>query len=277
MNFNLHNSTKEKILIVAHRGTFGGNIPCNILPSFETALLQGADMIELDVDMTIDGRLVVFHPGMERPHLGIDTRVAEMTWEEVSKLRYVNYDDTPTQFGLNTFDEVLEALKGRCYINVDKFWGHPKEIYEAIKRHGIQEQVLVKSKPSEEVLRVLSEVAPELPFMPIVKREHPMHEALMRSGINYVGAEVLFPTEDFEVASEEFINRMHADGKLVWVNAIIYNYKSQLAATHSDDTAICGNPELGWGWLARRGFDIIQTDWPIMLKNYLESNNLLYR
>ncbi len=277
MNFNLHNSTKEKILIVAHRGTFGGNIPCNILPSFETALLQGADMIELDVDMTIDGRLVVFHPGMERPHLGIDTRVAEMTWEEVSKLRYVNYDDTPTQFGLNTFDEVLEALKGRCYINVDKFWGHPKEIYEAIKRHGIQEQVLVKSKPSEEVLRVLSEVAPELPFMPIVKREHPMHEALMRSGINYVGAEVLFPTEDFEVASEEFINRMHADGKIVWVNAIIYNYKSQLAATHSDDTAICGNPELGWGWLARRGFDIIQTDWPIMLKNYLESNNLLYR
>ena len=31
------------------------------------------------------------------------------------------------------------------------------------------------------------------------------------------------------------------------------------------------------GWLARRGFDFIQTDWPLMLKMYLEQQNLLYR
>ena len=277
MNFNIWESAQKKILIVAHRGAFGGNIPCNTLASYEIALKQGADMIEIDVEMSADGKLYIFHPGMEPHHLYHMEHIRKMTSEEVSRLRYVNYDRTYTQFGVNTLDELLEAFKGRCYINVDKFWGHPKEIYEAIKRHGVTDQILVKSAPSDKVLEVLEEVAPELPFMPIVKNEHPMHERLLKSRINYVGAEVLFVKDDATVASPEFIDMMHRDEKLVWVNSIIYNYKDQLAAGHSDDTALCSAPELGWGWLAKRGFDFIQTDWTMMLVDYLKQNGLLYR
>lgn len=277
MNFNIWESAQKKILIVAHRGAFGGNIPCNTLASYEIALKQGADMIEIDVEMSADGKLYIFHPGMEPHHLYHMEHIRKMTSEEVSRLRYVNYDRTYTQFGVNTLDELLEAFKGRCYINVDKFWGHPKEIYEAIKRHGVTDQILVKSAPSDKVLEVLEEVAPELPFMPIVKNEHPMHERLLKSRINYVGAEVLFVKDDATVASPEFIDMMHRDEKLVWVNSIIYNYKDQLAAGHSDDTALCSDPELGWGWLAKRGFDFIQTDWTMMLVDYLKQNGLLYR
>ncbi len=277
MHFCLQDSAKEKILIVAHRGTFGGNIPCNVIPAYETALRQGADMIEVDVDMTADGTLVIFHPGMESSHLGIDRRISEMTDAEVATCRYVNYDRVPTQFGIETLDDVLETFKNRCYINVDKFWGHPREIYAAIKRHGMVDQMLVKSAPSDAVLDALAEVAPELPFMPVVKSTHPLHERLMNSGLNYIGAEVLFDSENAEVASPAFLERMHRDGKLVWVNSIIYDHKVQLAAAHSDDTALCGDPDFAWGWLARHGFDIIQTDWPLMLKNYLEASRLLYR
>ena len=83
--------------------------------------------------------------------------------------------------------------------------------------------------------------------------------------------------EDPEVATPEFIKRMHSDGVLVWANAIIYNYKDQLAAGHSDDTAICESADKGWGWLAKRGFDFIQTDWTAALTKYLNENGLLYR
>lgn len=277
MIFDLHKTAGEKVIIVAHRGTFGGNIPCNVIPSFETALKQGADMIEIDVDMSVDGKLFIFHPGKEGEHLGINTRIKEMKSEEIKKLRYLNYDRTETQFGLNTLDELLETFKGRCYINVDKFWGHPKEIYEEIKKHNMQEQVLVKSKPSEKVLSVLNEVAPELPYMSVVHTEHPMHETLMKSNLNYVGVEVIFESEDEEVASDGFIARMHKDNKLIWVNSIIYDYKQQLTAGHSDDTALCTSLDDGWGWLVKKGYDMIQTDWPIMLKNYLSENNMLYK
>lgn len=277
MKFHIQETAKEKRIIVAHRGTAGGNIPCNTLASYEIALKEGADMIEIDVEMSKDGKLFIFHPGMEPHHLNSKEYIPNMTAEEVSRLRYVNYDRTPTQFGVNTFDEVLETFKGRCYINVDKFWGHPREIYEAIKRHDMADQIVVKSAPSKEVFTVLQEVAPELPYMPIVRDTHPLHEKLMASSINYIGVEVLFASEEAEVASPAFIEKMHKDGKLIWVNPIIYDCRKQLTAGHSDDTALCQDMDLGWGWLAERGYDMIQTDWTGMMVQYLKEKGLLYR
>ncbi|MCI8633793.1 MAG: glycerophosphodiester phosphodiesterase family protein [Lachnospiraceae bacterium] len=277
MKFDLQNIAKEHRIIVAHRGVSGGNIPCNTVPAYETALRQGADMIETDVDITADGVLVIFHPGMEKRYLGIDQHIGELSHAEVKKLRYLNPDGTPTQFGLPSFDELLEQFKGKCLINVDKYWGCPKEIYHAIKRHDMIDQILVKSSLSEQVLQVLEELSPDLPFMPIVKEEHPLHEALMRRKIRYVGAEVLFTREESAVAAPAFIDRMHQDGKLVWANAIIYNYRDQLAAGHSDDTALTASLQEGWGWLADRGFDLIQTDWPLMLIEYLKQTERYQR
>lgn len=271
MNFDIRTAAREKMFIVAHRGTPGGNIPCNTIASYEITLDQGADMIEVDVDMTRDGELILFHPGHEKASINTPCNLHEMTWAEVSKLRLINMDRVDTQFGICRFDDFLEHFKGRCFINIDKFWGHPQEIYEAIRAHGMIDQILVKSTISDEVLTVLSALAPELPFMPIVSGTHPFHEQLMHMNINYTGVEVLFNDESMEVASPEFIERMHRDGKLVWVNSIIYNVKKQLSAGHSDDTALTESKDKGWGWLADRGFDIIQTDWPLMLINYLKS------
>ncbi|MBR2650759.1 MAG: glycerophosphodiester phosphodiesterase family protein [Clostridia bacterium] len=277
MELDLYAKAKEKIIIAAHRGSSTGNIPCNTLPAYRAALLEGADMIEIDVDKSADGELFIFHPCMEAPHLGVKCRISEMAAKDVKELRYLNYDRTPTQFGLNTVDEVFEEFRGKCFINVDKFWMNPEDIYKAIKRHGVTEQVIVKSSVNERVIATLRDLCPELPFMSIVRDTHPMHEALMNTGINYVGAEVLFAKEGTEVSSPEFIEMMHRDGKLVWVNSLIYNYRDQLAGDHSDDTALTVSPDYGWGWLARRGFDIIQTDRTALLNLYLKESSLLYK
>ena len=169
MSFQLTETAKDHVIIVAHRGVAGGNIPCNTTTSYEIALRQGADMIEIDLNKTADDVLVLFHPGMEKSHLRTDKKIPELTYEEVKQLRYVNYDGTPTQFGVSAFDEILERFRGRCYINVDKFWDHPVEIYHAIKRHNMIDQIVVKSGLSDKVLKVLEEVAPDVPFLPIVK------------------------------------------------------------------------------------------------------------
>ena len=277
MKFDLRETARDHKIIAAHRGSAAGNIPCNTIPAYEAALLQGADMIETDLNRTADGKLIIFHPKMERRHLGRDVYVNTMPWEEVKELRYQNYDRTETQFGIITFDELLETFKGRCYINIDKFWSHPKEIYEAIKAHGMVDQMLVKSNVTEDVLRVLEEVAPELPFMPIVSEEHPWHEELLRRNINYIGVEGLYRKDDSYLASQEFMDKMHATGQLVWGNAIIYDYLDQLSGGHSDDTALTVCPEYGWGWFADRPFDVIQTDWTGMLVNFLKAANRYYR
>lgn len=269
MHFDLQHDALSRTLITAHRGVWGGNIPGNTLAAFEIALRQGADMIELDVSNSIDGELFIFHPGMEPVFLHMDKRLSDIPASEIRKLSFLNADATPTQFGVNTFDEALEALKGRCYINVDKFWNNVDPIVKAIRRHNMMDQILVKTGPNEEVYRYLEENAPDVNYMVILRDHDDQSEQLLKRGLHYVGAEVLFQTEDSEFATEAYVERMHRAGLLVWANAIVYNHKAVLTAGHNDDISVVGRMDEGWGWLLDKGYDIIQTDWPLMLKNYM--------
>ena len=69
MFHNVRDSLGNTPLIAAHRGVCGGNIPCNTIQAFDIALRQGADIIELDVTRSSDGKMFVFHPGKESIHL----------------------------------------------------------------------------------------------------------------------------------------------------------------------------------------------------------------
>ena len=67
------------------------------------------------------------------------------------------------------------------------------------------------------------------------------------------------------------MDALHALGKKVWINAIRFDDRRPLAGSRCDDTALCGNPDDSWGWMARQGYDIIQTDWTLQLNQYLRS------
>ena len=279
MSFNLIEKSKENIIVVAHRGAPGGNIPCNTMAAYEIALKQGADMLEVDLNCSLDGQLFLFHPMMESAHLDKPILLNTLPMSLIKKMHYVNYDNAPTQFGITTFDDFLETFKDRCFINIDKFWSNPEKIYNAVKRHGMTDQILVKSqlKKDGKVLDMLENLAPELAFMPIVHESYDQHDEIKKRNINYVGVECCFKQDNAEVASEEFLEKMHRDDILVWANSIVFSYKAQLAGGHSDDTALTESEEKGWGWLADRGFDMIQTDWPGMLIDYLKKTDRYYK
>ena len=274
---NIFESAAERLLIVAHRGSSAGNVPCNTMTAYRAALAQGADMIEVDANISSDGTLYSFHPKMEKRHLGVDCSLPKMTDAEIRRLRYTNFDRTPTQFEIPTMEEVFEMCKGKCYINVDKFWLYPRELSLLIRRFNMADQIVVKTAPNEKLFDLMEEQFPEIAYLPIVTKDDGVHEALMKRRMNYVGAEVVFGDETVGVGSEEYIERLHRDGKLVWANAIIYNHLEQLSAGHSDDVSADGHPELGWGWLADRGYDLIQTDWPLMMRLYLEETGRRFR
>ena len=268
--FDLNRDAAERgVLLVAHRGVWGGNIPPNTIAAYDTALAQGADMLEIDLNRTADGRLVIFHPCMERAMLGWNGRIGEQPWSFVKKLRYMNFDEAPTQFGLCTFDEVLERYMGRCYINIDKFWDNPAEIAAAIRAHGMADQCVVKTGLNPRVLGIMEEYAADMPFLAVVREEADLR-AVRRRKLRHVGVEALFSDESSPFASREWVERQHRAGQVVWVNAIIYDYKTQLVAGRSDDLATAGgDPEGSWGWLADRGYDLIQTDWMLACGQFL--------
>ena len=258
--------------IAAHRGVSGGDIPCNTRTAFEIALMQGADIVELDVAVSKEGSLWVFHPGMEPAHLLSQKRIRDMTDDEVRGLYFYNYDSVITEERILTLDEALEQLKNRCLINVDKFWTAVGPIAETIRRHGMADQVIVKTAPDKVCYDTIEAMVPDMPYMVVTRDKDDCTAYLKTRPLRYIGTEVLFREDTSPVASAAYIADMHRQGFKVWVNAIVYDYKAVISGGHTDDAALRGDPAWGWKWLADRGFDIIQTDWPQLLRQYLTQN-----
>ena len=261
---------QKKVLLVAHRGTCGGNIPCNSAMAFKAALRGGADVVELDVEKSADGVLFVQHPGMEKIHLRMMDPISGFPARVVEQFRLSNTELKATQYSILRLEDALNMLKGKCIVNIDKFCKHPKEISELVYKLGMEDQVLVKTHYKPEYLEDVERYAPDLPIMVMTREGQSVHAELMRRRINYVGLEVLFSSEEEDAASDQFIRRLHDDGKIVWANAIVYNYLTVLAAGHNDDISMAEDPELGWGWLADKGFDLIQTDFVWQCREFLE-------
>ena len=68
--------------IIAHRGA-SGDAPENTLAAFRLAWEQEADGIEMDLHLSRDGKIVVFHDKTLRRTAGVRGRVCDKTWDEL--------------------------------------------------------------------------------------------------------------------------------------------------------------------------------------------------
>jgi glycerophosphoryl diester phosphodiesterase len=118
------------LLNIAHRGA-SGTFPENTLGAFRAAIDAGADMCELDVQLTRDGAVVVIHDDtVERTTDGVG-EVAKLTLEEIKRL------DAGAKFKggaikgerISTLDEVFDVVGGKCGLNIE------------LKAGGVENQV----------------------------------------------------------------------------------------------------------------------------------------
>ncbi|MCD6168340.1 MAG: glycerophosphodiester phosphodiesterase [Caldisericia bacterium] len=103
----------SKPLIIAHRGASRYALE-NTIPAFKLAEELGADFIELDIHMTKDGELVVFHPFLIR-----NMKIRELTLKEIQGI------DVGVLFSFNyrgtyipTLKEVLKEVNLKVNIEI---------------------------------------------------------------------------------------------------------------------------------------------------------------
>jgi glycerophosphoryl diester phosphodiesterase len=260
---------KKAILIAAHRGSSGGSIINNTIPAYECALRQKADILEIDTAMSKDGVFYTFHDGTEPLLLGNTVNIRKMESSYIDTLYLRNPSLELTSERLNRLEEVLEHLRGRCLINIDRAYFYWKEILGLIKRTGMESQIIIKSVPVREELALLESLAPKLAYMPILKSPEE-EECLKDYKINYCMAELVFSGIGAPVVSDGFLKDLKSRGIMLWGNAITLNDWIILAAGKDDYHAITEGPEDNWGWFVEKGFDVIQTDWPMLLREYLD-------
>ena len=261
---------QKKVLIAAHRGSSGGNIMENTPRSTVVALRQKADIIEMDVARDLDGNYFIVHDGMEFRLFADGKNITQMTGSETGKL--VFYNSNRVECGKPiSLDDMLDDLKQRgCLINVDRCWRYWDHVLPVFARHDMADQLLFKSSVERKYLDWFKAYGGDMMYMPII---YSMEEwELVKSyDINLVGAEIIFDTEDHPLANPEFLAQMKADGQFCWGNAITLGGQFNLSAWHDDDNALLQNPDDNWGWLVKQGFNVIQTDWPLLLHEYLSN------
>lgn len=273
MNHSISKYLKT-VNIAAHRGSCGGNIPPNTSAAYEAALYQGANILEADVARSADGVFYMFHTGSgnEKYYLGIDCAFEDLTSKELDKIHLNNELGKDTLYRLNRLEDILLQFKGRCIINLDRSWEYWQEIMPMVRKMDMVDQILLKSPCKKEWIEKAGAVAPDFAYMPIINEDiAPFYELGGDRLPGFIGAELVFATEESPILRDCTVEMLHKDGKIAWGNSIQFSAKKILSAGHNDDISLSGNPDDGWGWLVRHGFDIIQTDWVCPLKLYLES------
>lgn len=269
MNKKLFKAIEEKkVLIVAHRGTFGGNVIDNTDLSAKLALDMGADIIEIDGIKSTDGILYAFHDGQEKKRLNIEPNIKTLSSKEIDELEYLNVLSLKSGQHVWRLEDLFSKLKGECFINLDRSWDCLEEVGKLIKKLEMEDQIIIKTHPTDEAFEFFKNNPTKFMYMVIAKKKEDILKFMIPE-INMVAAEILFQTEDDEIIEENFLNELKAKNIKIWLNAITLGVEEEYnLSAHYDDDLSLKNDGQGWKWLMERGADMIQTDWPFQLKKF---------
>ncbi|EKF35017.1 MULTISPECIES: glycerophosphodiester phosphodiesterase [Bacillus] len=178
----------DRLLTIAHRGA-SGYAPEHTLASYKLATNMNADYLELDLQMTKDGHLIVMHDEtVDRTTNGTGW-VKDLTLDEIKQLdagswfNEANPDKQNAHFigqQVLTLDEVLHYFgkQENYYIETKKPDIYPQmeeKLLAVLKKHHLlgkhtrKGQVIIQSF-SEESLLKLHKLAPRLPKVQLLDR-----------------------------------------------------------------------------------------------------------
>ncbi|RZU98211.1 glycerophosphodiester phosphodiesterase [Spiribacter vilamensis] len=168
--------------VVAHRGA-SGHAPEHTLPAFQMAYDMGADYLELDIQMTADGELVVLHDETLNRTTDAEGPLQDYTLAELQELDAGSWFNTTnpsraqSRFAgtqVPTLDQVIDRFgtQTRYYIETKSAERDPTleaELMEALEGRGLIEAGAVTIQSfSQESLRKVQAINPNVPLVQLV-------------------------------------------------------------------------------------------------------------
>lgn len=259
---------RTSVLVVAHRADWRF-APENSLAAIENSIRLGADVVELDIQKTKDGQLILMHDKtLDRTTTG-KGKIAEWTLDSIRTLRLKNGAALKTKHRVPTLEEALLTAKGRVMVNLDKAYPIFDEIFPILEKTGTVGQIIMKgSKPVAEVKKDLGKYLDRIIYMPIVHLDRPgamqQIDDFMKE-LHPVAFELLFESDTCQLPKQV---RAKLEGKSkIWYNTLW----DTMAGGHDDDKSL-ENPDEGYGYLIDTlGATIIQTDRTAYLLEYLQA------
>jgi len=242
-------SAEREVEIIAHRGASVAR-PENTMAAFEQALVEGADWIELDVQETADGEVVVAHDSDFMKMAGVDLKVWDATMSDLAEIDIgIWFDPAYAGERTPTLREVLLAAKGRGKVLIElKYYGRDvalePRVVEIVEETGMSADVAVMSLKIQGV-RKMQALRPDW-----------THGILVATAVGDLSAlDTDFLAVNTGQVSLDLIRRTHAQGRKLYVWTV--------------------NDPVTMVRLISMGVDGLITDEPALARQVMESRNQL--
>lgn len=266
----LDGGKNDYVMIFAHRGDWRNAPAENSLLAFQKCIDEGIDGIEIDIQVTRDGVPVVMHDeSLERTTTG-KGMVCDYTLKELKNLYLLSPIGVVTHQRIPTFEEVLELAKGRILILVDKWIKVKDQVIKIAKRHNCLSQIVLRSSLSSLKFKEKVGYLPnEIIYIPVLVCQGDGDLEKFNDIINNYKipiASFSFIKEDFEII--KIIPQLKQNGYRIWLNSLWAKFNGG----HDDELGFTDRDN-SYGWLIKTGANIIFTDNPLGLRDYLKSIN----
>lgn len=150
--------------IIAHRGFVAGNVE-NTISGLVSAANAGADLIEIDIQQTVDGEFVVFHDRTLRRLAGKNGVIANMTLSELKTLTIHQNGFSDKIASLDDCIEIAKALDVALLIEL-KVHGQETEdvlpkLVEKLRKYKVLDSYYVQSADGQKMTQ-LKKLVPNL-------------------------------------------------------------------------------------------------------------------
>ena len=262
---------ESSVIVVAHRADWR-NFPENSLEAIQSSIDMGVDMLELDVQRTKDGVLMLMHDhNLDRMTNG-SGNIAETTWEEISKLNLKDHQGNLTEYKVPTLEQVLLLCKDRIMINLDKADRYFDEVFALLDKTGTGNLIVMKGgQPAEQVKEKFGKYLDRVIYMPVVTINNAESEQAIQAFLDElkpVAFELCYSNAESPVPAK--MKTTLKGRSLIWYNTLW----DWLCAGHHDDLAV-EDLDGTYGYMIDTlGARILQTDRPQLMLEYLRSRNL---
>jgi glycerophosphoryl diester phosphodiesterase len=239
----LPQANRSRVQVLAHRGA-SAYAPENTLAAFTLAVEQQADWLELDVQQTSDGRLVVFHDiRVERTTNGRGA-VRDLTLDQMRQLDAGTWFDPKfADERVPTFEEVVALARERgikIFPEVKDprlYPGIEERVAGVIAANAYEDRTIVQSFDGGS-LEKLRRINPKLRLAALYTATSPLR------GDPPASAEVLGPPWEMVAADRGLVRDAHAAGRQIVVWTVDGRSGIQQMLDARVDGIITGRPDV---------------------------------
>ena len=266
---NLEDSENDEIIVVAHRGDWR-HAPENSLQAIQNCIDMGVDMVEIDIRATKDGHLVLMHDGTVDRTTNGKGRVSDFTLDELKKLKLKDGLGKTTMHKIPTLEEAMLLAKNNILVNLDKSYSIFDECYKILEKTNTLNQVVFKGeKTRSEVEKEYGNYLNKIYFMPQIKLPNSNAKTIVDDYLeNRAPVAFAFGIPQDTIQLIQYFETIRKKGSSVWVNSLWKRHNGG----HDDEKAALDSTV--YDWYIENNIDIIQTDRPQLLIEYLRSKGL---